>query len=119
MKNSLRLVLACAVPLTAACGAWGVTTTTAEPVGEVEVTSAPVDIDDAPQVVYDGHPVYLSNDRWYYRDGAQWKYYAHEPNALVQHGQQLRQQGHREQRRPQQRTQAPKQPQREEERQHR
>jgi hypothetical protein len=53
-----------------------------EPVGYVELTSAPIDVEAYPSTVYDGHTVYLYNDRWYYRDGGRWAYYRHEPREL-------------------------------------
>lgn len=118
MKLSIWLVLACAAPLSTACGAWGVSASASEPVGYVDVTSAPMDIDEAPQTVYEGRTVYLSGDRWYYRDGARWRYYRQEPAALQQHRQQFRKQPparRQEQRRPEQRT---REPQRQQEQRH-
>jgi hypothetical protein len=63
------------------CGAWTVAAT--EPV--VTITSAPVaDIELYPNTIYEGRTVYLYNDRWYYRDGAAWRYYDREPPALAE-----------------------------------
>ncbi len=56
----------------------------AEPpaVGYAEVTSAPVDIETYPSVVYEGQPVYFYGDRWWHRDGGSWTYYRDEPAEL-------------------------------------
>lgn len=48
----------------------------------VEVTGAPVVVDTYPAEYYDGHRVYYYGDRWYYRDGAAWRYYRQEPPEL-------------------------------------
>jgi hypothetical protein len=53
-----------------------------EPVGYVEVTAAPVDIETYPSVVYGGQPVYFYGDHWWYRDGGRWTYYHDEPAEL-------------------------------------
>ena len=53
--------------------------------GEVTVTSAPVDIEASPTVVYEGRPVYWYSGRWYYRDRDRWHYYYHEPRGLWRH----------------------------------
>ena len=53
-----------------------------EPVGYVELTSAPVDIDVYPRTYYEGREVYFVNDRWMYRDRGRWVYYRREPPAL-------------------------------------
>ena len=58
----------------------------AEPYGAgVELTSAPVDIEASPYVVYGGRPTYWYGNRWYYRDGPRWRYYSHEPRMLYRH----------------------------------
>ena len=54
-----------------------------EPVGYAEVTSAPAEIDTAPRSYYDGHVVYLHDNHWYYREGANWRYYREEPAELT------------------------------------
>ncbi len=121
MKSSIWLVVACAAPLSTACGAWGVSAGVSQPVGYVEVTSAPLDVAYAPQVVYEGRTVYLSGDRWYYRDGSHWRYYRREPAPLAQRRQQFRKQApvrRPQERRPEQRTRAPQQ-QHPQQRQHR
>lgn len=98
MRSSLWFVIACAGPLATGCAGWF-----GEPVGYVEVTSAPVaDIEVYPQTVYEGRTVYLYNDRWYYRQGSSWRYYRQEPPPLVQQRQRFRTQPpprHQEQRR--------------------
>jgi hypothetical protein len=76
-----RFILGAAAALAAAattgCYAY------AEPdVGYAEVTSAPVDIETYPSVTYEGRPVYLYQDRFWYRDGGRWAYYRSEPEAL-------------------------------------
>jgi hypothetical protein len=71
-------VIAVAVSAMAGCYA------TAEPpaVDYADTTSAPVDIDTYPSVVYGGQPVYFYGDHWWYRDGARWSYYRDEPAEL-------------------------------------
>lgn len=61
-----------------------------EPVGYVEVTSAPAGIETYPSTYYDGRPVYLYQDRWYYRDGGRWGYYRREPPELYEHRMRIR-----------------------------
>jgi hypothetical protein len=39
----------------------------------------------APEIIYEGHPVYWFHDRWYFRSGGLWNYYAVEPPALRPH----------------------------------
>jgi len=86
MKTSIWLASAFAAQLFG-CGAW---TVTATPVSAVEITSAPVaDIELYPNTVYEGRTVYLYDNRWYYRDGSQWRYYRAEPPPLAQHRQHL------------------------------
>lgn len=81
MKSSIWLASAFAAQLVG-CGAWTVTT---EPVGVVTITSAPVaDIEVYPNTVYEGRTVYLYDDRWYYRDGSEWRYYRQEPPPLAE-----------------------------------
>lgn len=58
---------------------WGART------GYVEVTSAPVEIEASPYVVYEGHPTYYYGGHWYYRHGSHWHYYHPEPAVLVEH----------------------------------
>jgi hypothetical protein len=43
----------------------------------------PAHVETYPSYHYDGRVVYLVGDRWYYRDGPHWVYYAHEPEVLV------------------------------------
>jgi hypothetical protein len=50
--------------------------------GYVELTSAPADLSAYPSTYYDGHVVYLINDRWMYPDRGRWVYYRREPPAL-------------------------------------
>jgi hypothetical protein len=57
-----------------------------EPVGYVEITSAPVgDIRRSPQTTYDGRVVYYVDGRWGYPRGNQWVYYRSEPPPLARH----------------------------------
>ncbi|MFI5302310.1 MAG: hypothetical protein ACHREM_29815, partial [Polyangiales bacterium] len=51
-------------------------------VGYADTTSAPVDIETYPSVVYEGQPVYFYGDRWWYRSGGNWAYYREEPVEL-------------------------------------
>jgi hypothetical protein len=57
---------------------------TAEPpaVDYAVTTSAPVDIETYPSVVYEGQPVYFYGDHWWHRDGGNWAYYHDEPAEL-------------------------------------
>ncbi len=48
----------------------------------VEASAAPVNVDVAPQYVYEGRTVYYVNDRWYARDRGNWVYYRKEPDYL-------------------------------------
>jgi hypothetical protein len=69
--------VACAVIAAPGCYAY------AEPdVGYADLSSAPVGIEEYPSVYYEGRPVYLSGDRWWYRDGRGWRYYRREPAEL-------------------------------------
>ena len=47
-----------------------------------ETTSAPVAIEKSPSVSYEGRPVYLVEDKWYFREGSQWRYFLEEPPPL-------------------------------------
>jgi hypothetical protein len=79
VARNLFSVVACAA-LTTGCG-WGVQPRVPAIVG---VTSAPVDIEASPQVTYEGRPTYLSQGRWYYCDGIQWRAYSTEPSDLAE-----------------------------------
>jgi hypothetical protein len=48
-----------------------------------EGEGVPTNIETYPNTVYEGHPVYFYNDRWYYRHGQRWTYYQREPDYLV------------------------------------
>ncbi len=52
-----------------------------------------VEIESYPSYQYEGRVVYLVGDRWYYRDGPHWVYYAHEPDVLVRRRVYVREQG--------------------------
>ncbi len=60
-----------------------------EPVAYVETTGVPygVNIEAYPYVHYQGRPVYLYDNRWWYRDGSRWNYYRQEPAPLYQYRQ--------------------------------
>jgi hypothetical protein len=47
-----------------------------------ETTSAPVDIETYPSVVYAGQPAYFYGDHWWHRDHGSWTYYHDEPAEL-------------------------------------
>ena len=80
MKSSMLFAFVCTAPLLG-CAGWGIS---AQPVGYVETTAAPVaDIDLYPSTIYEGRTVYLYGDRWYWREGSRWRYYGHEPPALA------------------------------------
>lgn len=51
---------------------------------EYETAAPAVDVQVYPHEYYEGHVVYLVNDRWYYHDGPRWVYYRHEPSVLYQ-----------------------------------
>ncbi len=38
-----------------------------------------------PQIVYEGHPTYYYDNRWYYQDRGRWRYYRSEPAYLRDH----------------------------------
>jgi hypothetical protein len=80
------------------CGWWGVGVETREP-AYVEVTSAPVEIEAGPVIVYEGRPHYLYHDHWYYRDRGHWRYYRHEPSFLIEHRRRIHGPAHHEHRR--------------------
>lgn len=89
MKSSILFALVCAAPL-AGCAGWGIT---AEPVGYVETTAAPVaDIDLYPSTIYEGRTVYYYGDRWYWREGSRWRYFRQEPRALAPYRERFRRQ---------------------------
>ncbi len=90
MRRSLWLVIACAAPLALAGCEWRAGAGATVPVGYVEVTSAPVQIETYPHTVYDGRPVYLYQDRWYYREGGHWRYYRNDPPGLQQQRERMR-----------------------------
>jgi len=74
--HSLKL-LCCAGALLCGCAA----TLETEP-AYVEVDYVPAQIETYPYVVYEGHPVYYVNDRWYFRHRSGWVYYRDEPEVL-------------------------------------
>lgn len=49
---------------------------------EVEVTSAPIDIERAPRTVYEGRIVYWFEGRWVFRERDRWASYRAEPLEL-------------------------------------
>lgn len=53
----------------------------------------PPSIETYPSYYYDGRVVYLVGDRWYYRHGPHWVYYAREPDVLVRRRIYVREQG--------------------------
>jgi hypothetical protein len=85
MKPSYRLFGALALVGTA-LGSVGCYASVDPPVAYAEVSEAPVDVEvtSYPQTTYEGRVVYYHNNRWYYRDGARWAYYRHEPTVLRQ-----------------------------------
>jgi hypothetical protein len=79
MKTTIAtLVIASGLGLSAA----GCYATVDDPVGYAEVTDAPVDVDVAPYVIYEGRTTYYTGGRWWYRDGDRWAYYHNEPEQL-------------------------------------
>jgi hypothetical protein len=63
--------------------AFGATRVQAEPV-YIEVESAPRRVETYPHTVYEGHPAYYVDGRWYYREGPRWAYYREEPRPLFE-----------------------------------
>ncbi len=49
------------------------------------VTNAPLEIESSPYVTYEGRPTYYYQNRWYYRDGGNWRSYKEEPVELHRH----------------------------------
>src|SRR5262245_42683168 len=49
----------------------------------VHTEYVPAHVETYPHDYYEGHTVYLINDRWYYHDGSTWVYYRQEPEPLV------------------------------------
>jgi hypothetical protein len=60
------------------------TTAMADPI-YVEVRTAPRHYEEYPRAVYEGHPVYYVDGRWYYQRGPRWVYYREEPRALIEY----------------------------------
>ena len=53
------------------------------PIGEVEVTSAPVDmVQSGPTVIYAGRPHYWDGRNWFFSADGRWYTYPHEPKEL-------------------------------------
>ncbi len=53
------------------------------PVGEAEVTSAPVEVIQAgPTVIYAGRPHYWDGRNWFFSANGRWYYYQYEPTEL-------------------------------------
>ncbi len=50
----------------------------------VRAEYVPARVQVYPREYYEGRYVYLVGDRWYYRDGPHWVYYAREPQPLVE-----------------------------------
>jgi hypothetical protein len=73
------LALACAALSLGGCYAYA-----EPPVVYADASEAPVEVEiqSYPQTQYEGRPVYLYRDRWYYRDGNRWQYYRQEPVQL-------------------------------------
>jgi hypothetical protein len=75
----LRPILAATIACLVTTGCYASKTA----VGVTEISSAPVpDIHSYPSTEYDGHTVYLYQERWYFRDGDHWAYYQDEPGQL-------------------------------------
>ncbi len=49
---------------------------------EIVVPPPPAFIATTPPVYFEGHPAYWYGNRWYFRDGAGWHFYHHEPGYL-------------------------------------
>ncbi len=80
-------IVACAALTACAAGTtWPTVQVTSAPAPSYYVdTEAPIGIEAAPQVFYEGRPTYYYQDHWYYRDGQQWRYYRDEPSGLAEH----------------------------------
>ena len=68
------------VVLIAAIGGCAATAAPPEPYRVAD--PVPSNLRTYPQVVYDGHPVYLVGTRWYFRSEDRWVYYREEPEEL-------------------------------------
>jgi hypothetical protein len=51
----------------------------------IEVVPTVEHIRAAPEILYEGHPVFWFHDHWYFQSGGQWTYYVNEPLALRPH----------------------------------
>lgn len=58
--------------------------------GYVVAESEPVYVDSYPHTYYEGHTVYLIDDRWYRRHRGRWVYYQDEPEPLHRYRLQVR-----------------------------
>jgi hypothetical protein len=64
----------------------GVQAGVAVPTGAEVAVGPPVEhVRAAPEIVYEGHPVYWYHDHWYFRSHGHWNYYRSEPSALHAH----------------------------------
>ncbi len=88
LAKALRRSLLIASVLGAVSGCYAEATTGAD----VEYVAPVADVEVYPHEYYDGHVVYLVNDRWYYRDGPHWVYYRTEPHPLYERRAVIRQQ---------------------------
>jgi hypothetical protein len=83
---SKGIVAALATVALGACTLHGRARAFVEPVGTVEVRSAPVvDYRRYPQTVYEGRIVYWIDNRWGYPSGDRWVYFVTEPPPLARY----------------------------------
>jgi hypothetical protein len=81
-RMTAMIGVACAAFALSGCYAYAGTPTVYAEAYEAPVA---VDVQTYPSTYYEGRPVYLYRDRWYYRDGSRWQYYRSEPAELHRH----------------------------------
>ena len=85
VRSSVGVIAVVAASVATGCTVHG-STRPIEPVGYVEVTSAPVvDYRRYPSTTYDGRVVYYVDGRWGYPRGNQWVTYRSEPPPLARY----------------------------------
>jgi hypothetical protein len=86
MTPSLLPRTLCAALAAATLAAMPACTMTAYPENYADDGGYPPDdfVATTQPVYFEGHAAYWYGNHWYYRDGAHWRSYAHEPPALAQ-----------------------------------
>lgn len=78
-QRMTMIAAACAALLLGGCYVYA-----EPPTVYADASEAPVEVEvqSYPHAYYEGRPVYLYHDRWYYRAGSRWQYYRSEPVEL-------------------------------------